>query len=147
MGLPSGQQVARLMGVTPLTNAQLARNYRIKVTVPIQNNTVNVISEGPVANDSLASELADPGWNGEAPLWFYILKEAELVGDVGAVDGKGMARTLGPVGGRIVAEVLLGLLDADPGSYRQVEPAWRPELPSAQPGRFTMSDLLRLAKV
>ena len=35
------------------------------------------------------------GWNGEAPLWFYILKEAEIV-------GKG--RTLGPVGGRVVAD-------------------------------------------
>jgi hypothetical protein len=53
---------------------------------------------------------------------------------------------LGPVGGRIVAEVLLGLLDADPGSYRQMEPAWHPELPSARPRRFTMSDLLLLAE-
>ena len=35
MGLPSGQQVARLMGVTPLTNAQLSKNHRIKVSIPI----------------------------------------------------------------------------------------------------------------
>src|SRR5215212_5452529 len=57
MNLPSGQQVAKLMGVTPLSNAQLSQNYRINVTIPIKNNKVNVISEGPVANDSLATEL------------------------------------------------------------------------------------------
>ena len=49
-----------------------------------------------------------PEWDGEAPLWFYILKEAEIV-------GKG--RELGPVGGRIVAEVLVGLLQKDLNSY------------------------------
>ena len=43
MGLPSGQQVARLMGVTPLTNAQLWQNHRIEVTIPIPTS-------GPVAN-------------------------------------------------------------------------------------------------
>ena len=35
MNLPSGQQVARLMGVTPLTHAQLSQNHRINVTIPI----------------------------------------------------------------------------------------------------------------
>ena len=34
MGLPSGQQVARLMGVTPLTNAQLWKSHRIEVRSP-----------------------------------------------------------------------------------------------------------------
>ena len=62
MNLPSGQQVARLMGVTPLTNAQLSQNYRINVTIPIPTsgpgaNVVNVISEGLVQNDSLKAEL------------------------------------------------------------------------------------------
>jgi Animal haem peroxidase/TAT (twin-arginine translocation) pathway signal sequence len=142
MGLPSGQQVARLMGVTPLTNADLAQNYRIKVTVPIQNNTVNVISEGAVPNDDLRSMLVDPGdpgWNGEAPLWFYILKEAELLGQ---------GRTLGPVGGRIVAEVLVGLLSKDPNSYLSLNPAWKPAPPvTPVRGRFTMFDLLKFAGV
>jgi hypothetical protein len=137
MNLPSGQQVARLMGVTPLTNTQLGQNYRIKVTAPIQNNVVNVISEGAEPNDGLKSELADPGWNGEAPLWFYILKEAELI-------GKG--RTLGPVGGRIVAEVLVGLLSKDPNSYLTLNPAWKPAPPvTPVRGRFTMADLLAFA--
>jgi hypothetical protein len=37
---------------------------------------------------------------------------------------------LGPVGGRIVGDVLIGLLDRDPLSYRRVDPAWRPEYPT-----------------
>ncbi len=77
--------------------------------------------------------LAAFGWHGETPLWYYILKEAEVCsgGD-----------RLGPVGGRIVGEVLVGLMDHDPGSFRTVAPDWRPELPSAIPGRFTLADLL-----
>jgi hypothetical protein len=139
MGLPSGQQVARLMGVTPLTNAQLSRNYRYKVTIPIENNVVNIISEGEVANEPLRLELAKPEWGGEAPLWFYILKEAELV-------KKG--RELGPVGGRIVAEVLVGLLQRDPNSYLYLQPGWKPAPPIATTaGQFTMADLLKFAGV
>jgi hypothetical protein len=139
MGLPSGQQVARLMGVTPLTNAQLSYDYRYKVTIPIENNTVNVISEGQVANESLRLELAKGDWGGEAPLWFYILKEAELV-------KKGLE--LGPVGGRIVAEVLVGLLQKDPNSYLYLQPNWKPTAPIAPAtGEFTIADLLKFAQV
>jgi len=49
---------------------------------------------------------------------------------------------LGPVGGRIVGEVLVGLMDQDPGSFRAAAPTWTPELPSAQSGGFTLADLL-----
>ena len=70
------------------------------------------------------------------PLWYYILCEAasEL--------GRG-GRHLGPVGGRIVAEVLVGLLEADPSSYLHRKPAWKPELPRADHRTFTMADLVR----
>ena len=142
MNLPSGQQVAKLMGVTPLTNAQLSWNHRIPVHIPIVGNKVAVKTppgEYDEENQSLKTELADPGWKGEAPLWFYILKEAELV-------GKG--RTLGPVGGRIVAEVLVGLLQKDPNSYLYLQPNWKPAPPIAPTsGQFTMADLLKFAGV
>jgi hypothetical protein len=139
MGLPSGQQVARLMGVTPLTNAQLWKNHRIEVKVPIDStgefaNVVQILREFDVENQDLKTLFADPGWDGEAPLWFYILKEAEIV-------GKG--RNLGPVGGRIVAEVLVGLLQKDPNSYLYLNPSWKPSAPvTPVRGRFTMADLL-----
>ena len=68
-------------------------------------------------NPSLKEVFTDPKWHGETPLWFYILKEAELVGE---------GRTLGPVGGRIVAEVLVGLLQKDLNSYLYLKPTWKP---------------------
>jgi Animal haem peroxidase/TAT (twin-arginine translocation) pathway signal sequence len=140
MGLPSGQQVARLMGVTPLTSSQLWTDRSIKVRIPIaSSNVVEPLSVEEVENQSLKTLFADPGWRDEAPLWFYILKEAEIV-------GKG--QELGPVGGRIVAEVLVGLLQKDPNSYLYLNPGWKPAPPIAPTsGKFTMADLLKFAKV
>jgi hypothetical protein len=139
MGLPSGQQVARLMGVTPLTPTQLWTNHRIKVQIPIVGNVVKVLQEYDEQNQSLKDLFADPGWNGEAPLWFYILKEAEIVGN---------GREMGPVGGRIIAEVLVGLLQKDPNSYLYLQPGWKPTTPIAPTaGKFTMADLLKFAQV
>jgi Animal haem peroxidase len=53
------------------------------------------------------------------PLWYYILAEAKA-----ATDGV----NLGPVGGRLVAETLIGLLRADPASYLSAFPRFRPFL-------------------
>jgi len=61
--------------------------------------------------------LGAAGYRGETPLWYYILREA----DVTAAGNR-----LGPVGGRIVAEVIAGLLDRDPTSVRSAGPEWRP---------------------
>jgi len=80
--------------------------------------------------------LRSYGWEGETPLWYYILKEAEI---------RECGERLGEVGGRIVAEVLIGLLEGDPNSYLNLQPDWRPTLPSMRPGDFTMADLLRVA--
>jgi hypothetical protein len=74
----------------------------------------------PLSRDELG--LNTLGWYGETPLWFYILKEAEV---------KASGERLGDVGGRIVAEVLLGLVDGDSTSYRAAETEWRPTLPNA----------------
>jgi len=79
---------------------------------------------------------ADLDLHGDTPLWYYLLREAEIV------EG---GRRLGPSGGRIVAEVLLGMLAADPASYLHASPAWVPELPAQHTGHFTVADLLRFA--
>jgi Animal haem peroxidase len=107
--LPSGQSVAAEMGVPALTPSDL-------------------------------SELAGYGLGLESatPLWYYVLKEAEVLED---------GLRLGPVGGRIVAEVFVGLLQLDRTSYLNQGPHWRPTLPSRQPGRFTMIDFLTFAGV
>jgi hypothetical protein len=80
--------------------------------------------------------LAGLGWEGETPLWFYILKEAAV---------REQGDQLGPVGGRIVGDVLVGLVDYDAGSFRATDPAWRPSLPAAREGEFTMADLIAFA--
>ena len=57
---------------------------------------------------------------------------------------------LGPTGGRIVAEVFLGLLELDDTSYANVAGGWSPTLPqrSGSVGDdFTMADLLTIAGV
>jgi Animal haem peroxidase len=100
IGLPSGEAVARAMGVEPLTREEAG--------------------------------LAAFGWDGETPLWLYVLREADV---------RNGGDRLGEVGGRLVAEVLLGLLDADPESYRALHPQWEPTLPAAGE-RFTVLDLL-----
>jgi hypothetical protein len=92
----------------------------------------------PVLSNATLGLGNDPGWAGEAPLWFYILKEAELPPYNG--------ERLGPVGGRIMAEVLVGLLQRDPNSYLYLDPAWKPAPPLAPAtGQFTFADLLRYA--
>ena len=86
VGLPSGEAVARHMGIVPLTGEEVG--------------------------------LASTSWQGETPLWYYILREAA------ACTG---GHRLGPVGGRIVTEVLVGLVDADPTSFRHNNRDWRPQ--------------------
>ena len=84
----------------------------------------------PLSDGDLGITGIDAQFEGNAPLWFYVLKEAELLGN----------EKLGPMGGRIVAEVLLGLLKGDPSSYINVEPNWKPTLSSA--ADFKMADLI-----
>jgi len=49
---------------------------------------------------------------------------------------------LGPVGGRIVGEVLVGIIDADPESFRSVDPGWTPTSPARRAGAFGLADIL-----
>jgi hypothetical protein len=81
----------------------------------------------------------EPGWGGQAPLWFYILKEAELQHN---------GRQLGTVGGRIVAEVILGLLERDKSAYLHPSnnKGFRPQIGRPN-GVFLMGDLLKFAGV
>ena len=71
--------------------------------------------EQPLSADEVGTAAA--GWNGEPPLWYYILREADL--------RTGGCR-LGPIGGRIVGEVLVGLLELDPSSVCHAPQSWKP---------------------
>ena len=98
--------------------------------LPSGQSVARAMGETPI--DPVDTILAASGWRGETPLWVYVLSEARLMGG---------GERLGPVGGRIVAEVLIGIIDADPTSYRSLEPDWTPPLP-ARGERFQLSDML-----
>jgi hypothetical protein len=73
------------------------------------------------------------------PLWYYVLKEAQV-----AASGL----HLGPVAGRIVAEVLIGLIQSDPNSNVNVGPSWTPTVPISNASLgFRMVDFLTYAGV
>ncbi|HEX6209881.1 MAG TPA: peroxidase family protein [Methylomirabilota bacterium] len=81
------------------------------------------------------------GLESSTPLWYYVMREA-------AVMEKGLR--LGPVGGRIVGEVFIGLLQMDRDSYLATNPDWRPTLPTRTgriTGDFRMVDFLTFAGV
>jgi hypothetical protein len=88
------------------------------------------IGADPLTEEELG--LAQHGWEGETPLWLYVLRESSV---------RREGDRLGEVGGRIVAEVLWGVIAADPESYLSVEPGWSPTLP-ARGQRFRLADLL-----
>ena len=92
----------------------------------------------PLLDEADLADLKPLKLHNRTPLWFYVLREAEIVED---------GKHLGPVGGRIVAEVFIGLLQGDPMSYLKQDPDWTPTLPSATADTFKMTDLLNFAGV
>ena len=112
VGLPSGQDVARAFGLDPLHPGQIA--------------------EGPDKEI-----LINSGYDKRTPLWYYILKEAEITA---------RGAHLGALGSRLVAKVVMAAILRDPNSYRSMEGRWIPTLPGPEdPKLFGMPDLLRVA--
>ncbi|MGH3031270.1 MAG: peroxidase family protein [Gaiellaceae bacterium] len=102
--------------------------------LPSGQAVATAMGETPLSNAELG--LRGARWSGGAPLWYYVLKEAE----------KTQSGTR--LGGRIVAEVLLGLLGHDGTSYLNAETPWRPTRPIApRAGDLDMGDILRFAEV
>ncbi len=133
--LATGQEVAAAIGVAPL--AASAMTTRPSVDGQTARNRINDI---------------DPRLTTQTPLWFYILCEAEqAVRDAETNNGGGPLRDaamqaigtqLGPVGGRINAELFYGLLDSDPDSVVHAPASWVPIIK-----KFRMSELLKMAGV
>jgi hypothetical protein len=112
-----------------LANRDLQRGQA--VGLPSGEAVARELRVEPLSTEQVG--LAGHGWDAETPLWFYLLKEAEALhgGD-----------RLGPVGGTIVGEVLVGIIDADPESFRAVQPDWVPTLPAHTAGSFGLVDVL-----
>jgi hypothetical protein len=108
--LPSGQSIAKLMGAPVLAPSELSELQYLGV-----------------------------GFDTSTPLWYYTLKEAQVMAE---------GLHLGPVGGRIVAEVIIGLLQTDPNSWVATKPSWQPTLPPGNTsGTLKITDFLRFAGV
>jgi hypothetical protein len=115
--LASGQQMADLFGVKSLTAGEILTGDGSGANLTAPDQFSQAEQDALVAN---------------TPLWFYILREAELGG------GK-----LGAVGGRIVAEVFHRAMEVSTYSIVR-DPYWRPQFGSNNT-TFTMADLLMFA--
>lgn len=103
--------------------------------LPSGESVAREMGEQPLRPEQIG--LAGSGWSGETPLWLYFMLEAAARAD---------GDRLGPAGARIVSEVLIGIVSADPDSYLSVEPDWGPTLPPGGAGEsFTVADLLAFA--
>lgn len=60
------------------------------------------------------------------PLWIYLLAEAEEIGRSEANGNRSQGEGLGPVGARIVAETIIGLLELDDHSFLGSNRNWKP---------------------
>ncbi len=104
----------------PLVLAQ--RNLLRQLTwgLPSGQDVAKAMREEPLGKGDL-QEIAGvyKPFGTSTPLWYYILAE-------GKARENGLH--LGPVGGRIVAETLIGLLRADPNSYLSAFPRFKPFL-------------------
>lgn len=153
-GHPPAQRAKRIDGRLPASLIALPRaisgedegaDYDSLATRDLQRGQAVGLPSGEAVAGHLGADppvaeelgLAAGGWVGETPLWLYILKEAEARHD---------GQRLGAVGGRIVGEVIVAAIDADPGSFRSVDPGWRPTLPARTPGRFGLVDVLMPAE-
>jgi len=98
--LPSGEAVAEIMG-------------RDQAEIDMVSNSAD--------NDS-GNRL-----NGKTPLWFYLLTEAAQIGRETTSGQFDKGEGLGPVGARIVAEVIIGLMELDPRSFLSSDRSWSPK--------------------
>jgi hypothetical protein len=127
--LPSGQEVAAALGIPPIPDEELMI--------------------GPATAGGVRKPITEvvPGLAGNAPLWAYILSEAQVMSwknAPGPVSDQTPIR-LGPVGGRLVAEVFASLLRGDRTSYLYAEPRFTPIPDFTHNGTFGLAQLINVA--
>jgi len=126
LGQPQGEP-------NSLATRNLLRNLTMKVP---SGQRVAKAMQLPTLAPSDLEDLEPFHLQQRTPLWFYVLREAEVMAE---------GHHLGPVGGRIVAEVIAGLIQGDSQSYLRQDPDWEPTY--GKDGTFTMVDLLKTAGV
>ena len=130
MRLPSGQAVAEAMGLRPLKDKEI-------LIGKFTGNKKDI--KGSI-------DEIDPAFQENCPLWTYVLAETvEVMTTIETTKGpkKVKTRKLGPVGGRIVAETIVGLLVHDSQSYVSQNPLWKPS--QGKNGHFGLRELIQTA--
>jgi hypothetical protein len=116
MRLPSAQRIAEAMGVEPLKDKDILIGKGVDKPDP---------GDAPVSITTISNVFAN-----NCPLWTYILAEAMHHQQTVKLPVKESVSIttpqLGPVGGRIVAEVFLGLMFGDNHSLLSLSPNWTP---------------------
>ena len=133
--LPSGQAVAHAMGEPVLRNDQVV---------------IGKATAEDEADQVLLSDVA-PGFRDNAPLWTYVLSEAQVTSwanlppDVDNATKDATPIRLGPVGGRIVGEVFAALLLGDRTSYLNADHTFTPIPEFTKSGTFGLAQLINVA--
>jgi hypothetical protein len=106
-----------------------------QVAVALQNLGVSVtpLSESEIIAGGAPSEI---GLN--TPLWYYVLKEGEV---------QNGGEHLGDVGGTIVAETIVGLLESDPESFLNRSTDWPFKVGDSTSDRVSMLELIQFVDV
>jgi hypothetical protein len=128
--LPSGQRVAEALGIPVIPDDQL------------------VIGKATAESTKKPIIKVARGFAGNAPLWTYILSEAQVTSWENP--DPGLARDdipvkLGPLGGRLVAEVFASILRGDPTSYLYAERKFKPIAAFTHDGTFGLAELINVA--
>jgi hypothetical protein len=140
--LPSGQAVAKALKETPIDDDKLI------IGKAIDKKDIKNKKDEPRRLVDIAT-----GFAGRAPLWAYILSEAQVTSwenHRSGVATNDIPIKLGPVGGRIVAGVFAALLQSDPTSYlctnhlRGGKP-FKPIPDFARDGTFGLAELIGVA--
>ena len=123
LGLCSGEELACFYGIQVLDPEQIDPDPNARHLYVAKDSNGNV-------------KMEDGHDKFETPLWYYLLKEAELEGKV-----KG---SLGKLGSRLVGEVILGAIAwAEHSALKNghKDPHWKSKIPLAIPGKVTLIDL------
>jgi hypothetical protein len=136
LGLPTGQSVAKAMGIKPLDDNEIVIGKA--VDAPSGDDVLGRLSDLPQLSAFL----------GNCPLWTYVLAEAartRILLSIPVEGGKKITTPqLGPVGGRVVAEVFLGMLFGDNDSFLSVDPEWIPTI-GKKGDKFALRDIVAFA--
>ena len=106
------------MNLTPLTDDEIIIGKAVD-------------EPGPDDPQRKIATIANGVFAGNCPFWTYILAETrqfQTAVTIPATGAPGPINTpqLGPVGGRIVAEVFLGMMFGDNASVLSLDPQWAP---------------------